>query len=457
MNGIMEVVNLFILQHLRGILMSKITRKQKREMQKEINFFGEFIKIKNHFFSDFNSKLKGVKDSRHQSYIEYSPDIILFSMIMKNITSIESMNQMTVKFNSEKCINNLSRVLEYEELDELPHHDTINNFLKKLDPNETEKIRKYMIKELLKKRCLEQYRLLDKYWTIAVDATGIVSFSERHCEHCLKREYTNKETGKIEKTVYFHYVLEAKLVAGDMVFSIDTEFIENEKNYEKQDCELKAFKRLAKRLKKNYKRLPICMLGDSLYAVDPVFELCKEYNWQYIFTFKEGRTKSIWSEFEGLKGLENNKDSKGCTWINEIAYKDNLVNILEAKLVEKGKEKEFTFITNITIKEKNADKILYSGRSRWKIENEGFNNQKNIKNNIEHLCCKDYNAMKNHYLLVQIADILRQLFECGYELIRSLKATIKEISSRILESFRRDTLTSEDITKLNKRMQIRYL
>lgn len=120
-------------------------------------------------------------------------------------------------------------------------------------------------------------------------------------------------------------------------------------------------------------------------------------------------------------------------------------------------EKEFTFITDLTITEKNAEKVLFAGRSRWKIENQGFNNQKNIKNNIEHLCCKDYNAMKNHYLLDQIADILRQLFECGYGLIRSLKASIKEISSRILESFRRELITIEDIIKLNKRIQIRHL
>lgn len=65
--------------------------------------------------------------------------------------------------------------------------------------------------------------------------------------------------------------------------------------------------------------------------------------------------------------------------------------------------------------------------------------------------------MKNHYLLVQIADILRQLFEQGYELIRCLKAGIKEISSRLLESFRREPITIEDINKLNKRIQIRYL
>lgn len=438
-------------------MMVKVTRKQKREKLEEINFFEEFLRIQKHFFKDLIPNLKYIKDNRHQSYVEYSTDIIFFVLIMKNVTALQSMNQMTTEFNKDKCINNVAEILGYHNLEELPHHDTINNFLKKLHPNEIKKIRNYMIKELLKKRCLEHHRLLDKYWTIAVDATGIASFKERHCENCLKREYVNKETGKIEKTIYFHYVLEAKLVVGDMVLSIDTEFIENEEFYEKQDCELKAFKRLAERLKKNYKRLPICILGDSLYAVDPIFKICNKNNWKYIFTFKEGRTKSIWLDFEGLKKLKDNSNIKGFTWVNEIEYKDNVVNVLEAKLVENKKEKEFTFITDIKIKENNAEKVLFAGRSRWKIENEGFNNQKNIKNNIEHLCCKDYNAMKNHYLLVQIADILRQLFECGYELIRVLRASIKEISSRLLESFRRDTLTPEDIANLNNRIQIRCL
>lgn len=434
-----------------------MTRKEKREQQKEINFFGEFLRIKKHFFKDINARFNKVKDERHQSYVNYPSDIILFAMTMKNVTSLESMNRMTVEFNTEECINNIAKALGYENLEELPHHDTINNFLKKLNPGEIEKIRKYMIKELFKKRCLEHYRLLDKYWTIAVDATGLVSFKDRHCDHCLKREYKNKETGEIEKIIYFHYVLEAKLIVGDMAFSIDTEFIENEGYYEKQDCELNAFKRLAKRLKKSYKRLPICLLGDNLYAVEPIFRICKEHDWKYIFTFKEGRTKSIYSEFEEIRKLENNSDGKGCNWVNEISYKEQLVNILEGKVVEKKKEKEFTFITNIQIKKNNAYKILAAGRSRWKIENEGFNRQKRISNNIEHLCCRDYNAMKNHYLLVQIAEIIRQLFEQGNKLIRSLKLSIKEISSRTLESFHRDTLTLEDIIKLNKRIQIRYL
>lgn len=90
---------------------------------------------------------------------------------------------------------------------------------------------------------------------------------------------------------YSTYVLEAKLVVGDMVFSIGSEFVENgSKNMnneeEKQDCERKAFARLAKKLKKEYPRLKILLSGDALYACKPVMDICKENGtnvWQYKF------------------------------------------------------------------------------------------------------------------------------------------------------------------------------
>lgn len=111
--------------------------------------------------------------------------------------------------------------------------------------------------------------------------------------------------------------------------------------------------------------------------------------------------------------------------------------------------KNFVFVTNIQFTKRNSLKIVMAGRSRWKIENEGFNNQKNIRYDIEHACCLDYQAMKNHYLIMQIADILRQLLENSSKVIKKLKLGIKEISSKMLESFRRDNLTFEDISQLN--------
>jgi len=436
--------------------MKKVTREKKREKEREINFFEEFIKLQKHFFKDISKKLKSVKDPRHKSYIQYGTDAMLFSVMMKNACGIESMSGMTEQFNREECIENISRVLGCE-LEELPHYDTINNFLSDLEPEEIEKIRDYMIKELFQKRSLEGYRLQDKYWCIAIDATGLFSFHERHCEHCLKKEFRDKETGKVEKEVYYHNVLEAKLVAGDMVFSIATEFIENEdENVSKQDCEIKAFKRLAEKLKKKYPRLPICILGDSLYACEPVFEICDSNKWKYLIRFKEGRIKSVASEFNSIKDIERKAGEK-CTWTNGIAYNKRAVNLIEAE-IEVGREKKvYTFITDVKITKRNADVIVSFGRSRWKIENEGFNNQKTKRYHIEHANSLDYNAMKNHYLITQLADILRQLYEKGVDKIRELKKSIKEISSSLLESFRTRLLTnSEDIHRSEKRMQIRF-
>lgn len=65
--------------------------------------------------------------------------------------------------------------------------------------------------------------------------------------------------------------------------------------------------------------------------------------------------------------------------------------------------------------------------------------------------------MKNHYLIVQITDILRQLLENRVEEIRGLTSGIKEISSRLLESFRREKVTIEDTAQINKHIQIRSL
>ena len=84
------------------------------------------------------------------------------------------MNSMTEKFNKNACIENVSKLLGYKDLEDFPHYDTINNFLCNLQPSEIEKIRDYMIHQLFKKRSLEQFRLLDKFWCIAIDATGLL-------------------------------------------------------------------------------------------------------------------------------------------------------------------------------------------------------------------------------------------------------------------------------------------
>jgi hypothetical protein len=105
----------------------KITRKQKKRKRKKeskMNFFGEFLKITKHFFKGLNGKLVNVRDRRNQSYITYTLEILLFTVIMKNISGIVSMNKMTKDFNNDIVIGNISKSLGDELLEEIRHYDT---------------------------------------------------------------------------------------------------------------------------------------------------------------------------------------------------------------------------------------------------------------------------------------------------------------------------------------------
>ena len=64
-------------------------------------------------------------------------------------------------------------------------------------------------------------------------------------------------------------------------------------------------------------------------------------------------------------------------WINEISYRDTQkrefsLNVLELR--ERDGDKE---TTSLAVSEKDVDEFAKIGRCRWKIENQGFNCQKN--------------------------------------------------------------------------------
>jgi hypothetical protein len=118
---------------------------------------------------------------------------------------------------------------------------------------------------------------------VVIDGTGVITYSQWQCVHCLKKVLHNGET------LYYHPVLEAMLVTRNgFSFSLMTEFIENQDlSADKQNFELTAFYRLAKRIKKRFPRLPICRLLDGLYAGGPTFEGCEKNLWKYLIVLRE--------------------------------------------------------------------------------------------------------------------------------------------------------------------------
>ena len=134
---------------------------------------------------------------------------------------------------------------------------------------------------------------------------------------------------------------------------------------------------------------------------------------------------------------------------NKIMFNDSDVNLIycREKRIKKDEEKEteFAWITSIEITKNNAKKLVSAGRNRWKIENQGFNRQKHWQGNIEHAYSWNERAQKNHYLMEQIADFMKQLYEHFFLEKNEIKKLQKNISSELLASFRRHLTETEDI------------
>ena len=438
-----------------------MTKKEKRDRKKKDRGIVDFMMVSNHFFHSLKDWILEMDDPRNQSYTTYTQSDLGYMAILKNVCGQYTMREMDENFNRENCIDTLRLMSGNQKLQEMPHYDTLNYYLERLSPECLSNLRKKMVTSLIRGKQFNRNRLLGKYWRIILDGTGLFYFKEKHCENCLCT--TKKmEDGKTIK-LYYHKVLEAKLVlSDDVIISIGTEFIENEKeDVSKQDCELNAAKRLLKKLKKEYPRLPILIQGDALYATEPFMKLCKEkYHWEYLFTQKDTRQKKLAEGFEWIKSGEDAVrqtelcKEKGTAFfanhVEEVAGKKQVMNVFEYEyetIDKEGKRKNIAFqwVTSLELTKRNLEEMICAGRGRWKIENEGFNNQKHGIYRIEHLNSKNSNAMKNHYLLTQISDILMQLYLAWNPYIKELKQTIKNTSSGLLESFRGLIVTDEDV------------
>lgn len=434
----------------------KALKRKKKEKDRGIV---DLMMVMHHFFKELPTWIDEMEDPRHPSYITYQQSDLFYMGLLKNLCGVKTMHAMEEQFNEKNCIEALRILSGNKNLKEMPHSDTLNYYLERLSPNCLSELRKKLVKRLIRMKRFQGGKLLGQYWRIILDGTGLFCFKEKHCENCLSQTLTLEDGTKVK--TYYHKVLEAKLVLSEkIVVSLDTEFIENEKEDEaKQDCEMNAAKRLLRRLARDYPRLPVCIQGDSLYEAEPLMEICRGKRWKYLFTHKGTRQKLLDESYEWIR--QGNGSTEVCgigkeqgkgeyvNHVEETAGKGEAANMFSYtyEVERDGGKREVTFrwLSNIELTERNLEEMIGAARGRWKIENEGFNNQKNGIYEIEHLNSRNSNAMKNHYLLTQVADIIMQIYLAWNPLRKEIRQSIKNTSSRLLESFRRQPITDEDV------------
>ena len=162
---------------------------------------------------------------------------------------------------------------------------------------------------------------------------------------------------------------------------------------------------MSKRLKARFPRLPICLLLDGLYAGGPTFQVCHDHDWKYLVVLREEDLPNLQRSFAAViphspdqpKQVELTKiNSKQRTervlqayrWAEALRYTDRQKRAHPLNLIECGETQtdtrdqvtilRFKWITNFSLTSHNVDRLAnHGGRLRWKIENEGFNVQKN--------------------------------------------------------------------------------
>jgi len=282
----------------------------------------------------------------------------------------------------------------------------------RVDPQIVAQIPVLMFRDLLERRLFDEARLFERWYRIVLDG----SVKEK-CRQGFGQGGKSSTNG-----ARYRYVLQASVMgpAGTLFPLMHEEMDVHDPVADKEDCELKAFARLSARLKKEFPRLPICLVADSLYGCQAVVVTCKQFDWMYILTLKEGRQPTTWEEtvhllplhrtnrlrcLLGQGGKEGQQDFR---WVEHVILGEHQTNvILQGEITTAPRAILYAYLTNFSrLTPQCVLAVVNSGgRERHRIE-DTFNAQKNNGIGLEHVFCANPTASKNYYTMMQVAEVL---------------------------------------------------
>ena len=395
-------------------------------------------------------KLSRIADPRAPKKIKHQMDMLMFYGILMFVFQIPSRRQTNRDMTAPQLLENLRAV--FPELKEMPHQDTLYRLLVEIDVSQLETIYIDMLRSMIRKKRFKNLLHKDRY-LVAIDGTQKYVRDE-----CRDERYLKRKVGKEGEYQYYAYVLEAVLLfTNGMVLPLMSEFLENSPELEvienddkwKQDCELKAFYRLAKRLKKAFPKLPLTLLLDGLYANGPVMKVCFKNKWDFMIVLKDGSLPCVWQEVKGLMSLDT--EGEHChertwqgrrqifRWVSGIEYEYGLgkhKKVLTIHVVtcdesweeidRKGQVVEKTarhaWISSEPLNRKNVhERCNLTARKRWLHKN-NILKEKLQGYHYEHIFAYDFDAMRGYHYLMHIGRMLNEMALHSINLVEQVKA-----------------------------------
>ncbi len=424
--------------------------------------------------------MKRIPDPRNPKKTQHKLTLLILYGILAFVLHYPSRRQANGEMTNPMFEHNLR--LLFPELPTIPHADTLFRLLSRIDVDQIEQAQIDLVNQLIRKKKFAPYRINNTY-PIAIDGTQKLAFSLLWTEQLQQRTLRSAITEKEEeepKLQYYVYVLKANLsFQNGMVIPLMSEFLDYQQGdteRAKQDCETKAFHRLAERIKTAFPHLPVLLLLDGLYPTGPVMARCRQYHWQFMIVLKDDSLPSVWEEYNGLLDLQPNNRMRQnwgnrqqqFQWVNQIRYEygQNGKNHLTLHVVvcreqwqevdDEGeivsKTSRHAWISSRPLSRANVhDRCNLAARYRRGIEN-CILVEKHQGYAYEHAFAKDWNAMRGYHYLMRIAHLLNTL--ARYASVLAL--IFKQKGIRAFIRFIRSTYSGpwfDDPSDIEKRMR----
>lgn len=370
-------------------------------------------------FGNLNDWLNGLPDPRVQEMCLYSAAHLWWEIIGTFISRTGSRNGYDQKRQSGEAAWNIGQLCgqspEDPRFDGQPTvtcSDNDAHHASRVDPELVAQIPVLMFRELLERRTFDEARLFERYYLMVVD--GSVK------EKC-RAGFT--EGGKSSTNgARYRYILQLSVVGpqGTLFPLMHEEMDVHNPETQKEDCELKSFARLSQRLKKEFPKLPICLVADALYCCQAVIVACHLFDWKYILTLKEGRQPTTWEEtirllplnktnrLRRLLGQGGKEGLQDFRWVENVMLGEHQTNVvMQGEITTTPSATLYVYATNFSnlTPQRVMVVVNHGGRERHLIE-DTFNTQKNNGIGLEHVFCANANASKNYYTMMQVAQIL---------------------------------------------------
>ena len=325
-------------------------------------------------------------------------------------------------------------------VEDIPSDGQIRNLL---DPQEPELLYGVFEKgyELLAASGeMEAFRSYDGQYLISCDGTGTISSQKIHCPSCSQRKLANDET------LYIHHAILPVIVkAGERrVLVLEPEFISPQDGHEKQDCERAAIKRWVKRNAERLADHKYTLLGDDLYACQPICALFLEKGFNFILVCKPDSHVALYEQvafLDKLGGVEQLKlrhwngkyhENHQYRWVNGVPLRRGedalIVNWCEVTITRADTGKPIyhnAFITHHELDRSNVVPIVRDGRARWKSENETNNVLKTKGYHLEHNFGHGQHNLANFMITLNLlAFLFHTLLDLLDEQYRALRQAL---------------------------------